>query len=326
MVSNLTLISSPILGAVLSGAGVAFLLRWRDHLPIDRPNERSLHTAPVPRVGGVALFFSLIATVSVGLSHWPLPLVLAVSLAVLSFLDDRFGLPVLLRLFFHFVAAGLVLSAAGIHSPLVFIPLLFALVWSTNLYNFMDGSDGLAGGMALFGFAFYAAASLQGGDRDLAVLSLSVCGAAAGFLVHNFPPARVFMGDAGSIPLGFLAGAVGVVGWRKGLWPLGFPIFVFAPFVVDATVTLVRRTFQREPIWKPHRSHYYQRLVQMGWGHKRTALVEYLGMAVCGGAAFATLRSPLGVRMLLIALVGGVAVGGMVWVDRRWKASLVKES
>jgi hypothetical protein len=96
------------------------------------------------------------------------------------------------------------------------------------------------------------------------------------FLLLNFSPARVFMGDAGSVPLGFLAGGIGIAGWRTVSWPAWFPLLVFSPFVVDASVTLARRMFmRRERFWHPHREHYYQRLVRMGWSHRRLALTEY---------------------------------------------------
>jgi len=106
---------------------------------------------------------------------------------------------------------------------------LFAVAvgWMANLYNFMDGADGMAGGMALIGFSVYALAAAVGGAPAFALVNLCVAAAALGFLVFNFPPARVFMGDAGSIPLGFLAGALGLQGWAQDLWPLWFPLVVF---------------------------------------------------------------------------------------------------
>jgi UDP-N-acetylmuramyl pentapeptide phosphotransferase/UDP-N-acetylglucosamine-1-phosphate transferase len=105
---------------------------------------------------------------------------------------------------------------------------------------------------------------------------------ALGFLVHNFPPARIFMGDVGSIPLGFTGGALMLVGLRDGLFDLWVPMMIFSPFILDATVTVLRRAWQRQKIWEAHRNHYYQRLVLLGWGHRKTVLVEYGLMALCG--------------------------------------------
>src|SRR5690606_10611586 len=139
------------------------------------------------------------------------------------------------------------------------------------LYNFMDGSDGLAGGMAVIGFGAGGAAAWLAGDAALPPGHLCVAAAAAASLVFNRPPPRTFLGGAGSVPLAFLAAALGSFGWRAGCWPAWFPVLVFAPFVIDATLTLARRIARRERIWQAHRDHYYQRLVRMGWGHRRTA-------------------------------------------------------
>ena len=151
----------------------------------------------------------------------------------------------------------------------------------------MDGSDGLAGGMALIGFGAYAVAAQLAGDQPLAVLSLALCAASAAFLLYNFHPARIFMGDVGSVPLGFLAGALGLAGWANDVWPLWFPLLVFAPFMCDATLTLLKRLLRRERVWQAHREHYYQRLVRMGFGHRGTAWIEYAAMLGCALAALA---------------------------------------
>lgn len=303
----------------LSLGGVYFLLRFRDRLPLDRPNDRSLHKIPVPRVGGVALVAAFVLAVGVGLGHWTQAVWGALFLSTVSFLDDRFELPVLGRLSAHLLSAIFFVGTGGGVSLWVGILSVLVLVWAINLFNFMDGSDGLAGGMAVVGFSSYALRALGGGATEMGGVSLALAGAAAGFLVFNFHPARIFLGDSGSIPLGFLAGALGLEGFRQGLWPLWFPPLVFAPFVYDATVTLLRRLFRREPFWKPHRTHYYQRLVQMGWGHRRTALTEYALMAFFAGLSFAFLSTPRPLQWAWVVFSLGVALALMAWVDRRWK-------
>ena len=170
---------------------------------------------------------------------------------------------------------------------------VLAVTWLTNLYNFMDGSDGLAAGMALFGFGAFALAAFAAGDMALAVFSASLAGAAAAFLLFNFAPARIFLGDVGSVPLGFLAGALGLAGWRDDAWPLWFPALVFAPFIFDASVTLLRRLVRGEPVWRAHREHYYQRLVRLGTGHRATALAAYALMLACAAAALYARAQPL---------------------------------
>lgn len=282
------------------------MLYMRARLPLDYPNHRSLHRAPTPRIGGVTMMCGMLAgsasTYFLVTTEFPLLLLLiAFLMAAVSFVDDWRGLAIHWRFLAHFLAAGLFLY--------LFLPplpywqaglLLLAVVWTTNLYNFMDGSDGLAGGMALFGFSAYAAAASVAGDAGLAALSLLIAASALGFLFFNFSPARIFMGDAGSIPLGFLAAALGLLGWIRGYWPLWFPPLVFSPFVADATITLARRALRGERIWQAHKTHYYQRLIQLGWGHRKVALWEYGLMAACIASAIWGMRQEIAVQWLIL--------------------------
>ena len=278
----------PLGSFALTWIVLAILIRtWSDRI-LDHPNERSLHQRPVPRMGGIGVAAGIAASVPFvsQVEWWPLWLA-AVMLVGISFLDDIIGLPIIGRLLVHFVAAGgaaagLLLNHTGVGWVLLAI---VAIVWMTNLYNFMDGMDGLAGGMALFGFGFYALAGALSGHLPFAVTNAAIAATAGAFLVFNFHPARMFMGDAGSTLFGFLAACFGLVGWQLGIWTLWFPGLVFSPFIVDATVTLARRLLRGEKIWRPHREHYYQRLVLSGWGHRRTALAEYGVMVLCGGFA-----------------------------------------
>jgi UDP-N-acetylmuramyl pentapeptide phosphotransferase/UDP-N-acetylglucosamine-1-phosphate transferase len=127
------------------------------------------------------------------------------------------------------------------------------------------------------------------------------------------------MGDAGSIPLGFLAAALGFLGWHAGHWPLWFPVLVFSPFIVDATVTLARRVLRRERFWRPHRTHYYQRLVQLGWGHRNTALAEYALMAGCGAGALWALGQPTTAQVALLVGASLVYFVLAALVDVAWR-------
>jgi UDP-N-acetylmuramyl pentapeptide phosphotransferase/UDP-N-acetylglucosamine-1-phosphate transferase len=287
---------------------------------LDTPNERSLHRLPVPRTGGIAVLAGAAASFAlVGWQLW-LPVALAFALAALSLIDDMRGVPSALRLVAHLAAAGvLVWYLLSPMHPLAMVALTLAVAWITNLYNFMDGSDGLAGGMTLLGFGAYALASVLGNAPSLAGLCVALAAAAAGFLIHNFHPARIFLGDVGAIPIGFLAGALGLLGWRDDLWPLWFPLLVFGPFIADATVTLLRRLTRGEPLWRAHRSHYYQRLVQMGFGHRGTAYIGYTAMALCAAAAlYARTEAPA----VQAAVFGGASacLGAMaLWVDARWR-------
>jgi UDP-N-acetylmuramyl pentapeptide phosphotransferase/UDP-N-acetylglucosamine-1-phosphate transferase len=287
---------------------------------MDHPNQRSLHRNPTPRIGGLGTVPGLLAGgVVAGISK--LTLLLAAALMILSLLDDWRSLPSGARLLGHLAAALALVLAAGLDVTAVqFVLLVVAIGWMTNLYNFMDGADGLAGGMAVFGFGTYAVAAAFADQPVLAWGSTAVAAGAVGFLLFNFPPARIFLGDAGSIPLGFLAAALGVSGWLSNAWPIWFPPVVFAPFVVDASVTLFRRALRGEKIWHAHRSHYYQRLVLMGWTHRHLVTVEYVLMLLTGIAALMALRAPPLMQVVLGATLGLVYIGIAAAIDLRWRA------
>jgi UDP-N-acetylmuramyl pentapeptide phosphotransferase/UDP-N-acetylglucosamine-1-phosphate transferase len=181
-----------------------------------------------------------------------------------------------------------------------------AILWMTNLYNFMDGMDGLAASMAVFGFGTYAALGWRAGDAPFAATCLATAGAAAGFLLHNRPPARIFMGDLGAVVLGFLAAAYTLHAVRAGLFPLWLGALVFAPFIADATATLARRAWRREAVWRAHRTHLYQRAA-LAFGTRRTLAGYVLWMAACAAAALGALHAPLAVQWA--ALAGAVGTG-----------------
>jgi UDP-N-acetylmuramyl pentapeptide phosphotransferase/UDP-N-acetylglucosamine-1-phosphate transferase len=285
----------------------------------DRPNERSLHLMPIPRLGGLGIMAGF--AIAAALIGWNSTLVgIALTLTAICVFDDLRGLPVVLRFTAHTIAAIALLAHSSLDAPWwIQVAIVVAIVWMTNLFNFMDGSDGLAGGMALFGFGTYAIAARLAGVDGLALTAASIAFAAGAFLCLNFHPARVFMGDAGSIPLGFLAAALGYSGYVTHAWPGWFPVLVFSPFIVDASVTLARRAIAGERIWHAHRSHYYQRMVRIGWGHRRVALLEYALMACVALIALVTRSATGSTQMVAIALVGLAYVTYAAWFDRRWK-------
>lgn len=307
------------LAACLIGALIlAVLLRtgWASRLAIDVPNQRSLHHAPVPRVGGwgivppTAILGMLFAS-----EGWWIGAV-ALALALFSLIDDRQGLSARIRFAIH-LAAGVVVVAmlAPIPGWLAF-PIVIGVAWMINLYNFMDGADGLAGGMAAIGFGTFAL-SAAATEPALAVFASLAAGSTIGFLFFNFPPARLFLGDAGSVPLGFLAAALGYWGWHAGIWAFWFPLLVFSPFIADATVTLLRRLARGERFWEAHREHYYQRMVRMAAGklRHRGMVLRWYGLmlaaaclamwantlpAVAAGAAIAAWLVMLGLLALRV--------------------------
>jgi UDP-N-acetylmuramyl pentapeptide phosphotransferase/UDP-N-acetylglucosamine-1-phosphate transferase len=317
------LLRAPILAGIVSLLLTAFLCRTRS-LPLDKPNDRSLHAIPLPRAGGIAVVAGVLVAAAVLKSDLVMILPAAL-LAMASFVDDFRALPVAGRLALHLIAAGSFLWLSGAFSAVALVALVLAMGWLINLYNFMDGADGLAGGMATIGFATFAIAAGMQGAQPLALLSWSIAAAAAGFLVFNLPPAKIFMGDVGSIPLGFLAGAIGVAGWQQMLWPLWFPLLIFSPFVMDATVTLVRRALRGEPVWQAHRQHYYQRLILSGWSHRRTALSEYAAMVLAGGVSLVYILASDVVGMAALSALAALMLAAMWSVDRRWRRFVARQ-
>ncbi len=289
---------------------------------LDRPNERSLHEHPVPRFGGLAIILGVAsAWLALKNAQSLMLLILIAPLIAISLLDDFKGVDPLWRLIVQLAIAVLALAsiAQGAWPWWGYVCAWILLVWSANLYNFMDGSDGLAGGMAVFGFAGYALAAALVGDWEFAAMTGAVASAALAFLLFNFYPARIFMGDGGSVPLGFLAALFGIIGIQANLWPIWFPFLVFSPFILDATVTLAKRARRGEILWHAHRDHYYQRLVRMGLGHRSTALVSYVAMLTSTFSAL-FVRDATPVAQWLV--VGGIALAyatSLIFIDRRWR-------
>ena len=263
----------------------------------DDPTHRSLHNVSKPRTGGIAIFIVLliawlVIAIMQSVESFIYYLIIGMCvLAVISYIDDRYSISQIWRLITHILAAllfilgGLSLSAydfpflnhfeSGIVLNFITIVLI---VWMINLYNFMDGMDGLAGGMGFIGFACLGLLGWFAENNLYMLMAFIVAATNLGFLLHNFPPAKIFMGDIGSITLGYMVAFFLLWGINSGIFRWWAPILIFSPFIVDATLTLLRRLLCREKIWEAHKSHYYQRLVQNGWGHRKTAIFEYILM------------------------------------------------
>jgi UDP-N-acetylmuramyl pentapeptide phosphotransferase/UDP-N-acetylglucosamine-1-phosphate transferase len=287
----------------LSALAIVVLLRARANLPQDAPNERSLHVAPLPRGGGIAIwtgFLPVALWVSPiaqgGTMLWLVPWLV---LALVSVRDDMRALGVGVRLLVHALAAlwfGIGLMWPALISPAAATAWPAALLaaaivaWSLNLYNFMDGNDGLAAAMTILGFSAYGAGAVFAGAPATAFFALAA--ATVPFFVVNRPPSRLIMGDVGAVPLGFLAAAFGLALVASGTWPAWFPALVFLPFIADATLTLARRAWRRERLWEAHRNHYYQRLHRLGAGHRGTLAIYSVWMAGCELTALACCAEP----------------------------------
>ncbi len=283
---------------------------------LDIPNHRSSHTVATPRTGGLALLLAVLAGLTLsrvigGLA--PDALLLAggaLCIAVAGFVDDIRSLPAAGRLLFQLVVAAAVVVALGrLAIPVrvddrVIVGL--TVIWITaliNAYNFMDGIDGLAGGHAVVDGLGWAIIGTIVGSNGLIVIGSLVAAAAAGFLVHNWPPAKVFMGDAGSSFLGFIFGAMPLLVGGADTRAVHWAVLLTWPLLFDTGFTLVRRIRRRENILLAHRSHLYQRLTATGVSHARVSLL-YSGLAAIGasGAIAIAMRWPGATAVSYIAI------------------------
>jgi len=273
---------------------VAWLLvyvirRWAERRQVfDIPNHRSSHTRPVARGGGLAIAFVGIATWLVVLFLHPDENIFgmfcfgvgALLIAGISFVDDLHAISSTLRFSVHGAAAVLLLLGYGSWSVIAIplagdvaiawlgIPLAFVwIVGLTNAYNFMDGIDGIAAVQAIIAGAGWFVIGHIEGQSESAWLGLSLAASSAGFLIHNWSPARIFMGDVGSAFLGFSFAFLAVKAGRENPRLVVAGVLLVWPFVFDATFTFLRRLKNRENVFAAHRSHLYQRLVIAGWSH-----------------------------------------------------------
>ncbi len=302
---------------------------------LDVPNARSLHSVPVPRTGGLAILAGLALACILFGPHGSRQDIVAggalVGIALVSWRDDRASLPPATRLAAQFAAAAVTVVWGGVRwtgALLPGVPLALPsvvrdagsvvyLTWCMNLYNFMDGMDGLAGGMAVFGFGTLAALGARAGAVPFALTGGAISAAAFGFTVSNYPPARLFMGDAGSVPLGFLFGVMTLVASR-GVAPLWVGILIFSPFCVDASVTLIRRLWRGENPAQAHREHYYQRLVMGGLGSARVVTLEYGLMGLCAVSAWWAAIGSRATQWVIIA-VWACAYAALAMAIERWQ-------
>lgn len=303
---------------------------------IDHPNDRSLHTQPTPRSGGLAISISLAVFFFINLSVLSEQIINitigATAILLVSVLDDIKHVPAPIRLLVHVLAAswivhsGLVLKSIILPGGLeLFLPELvswiltvFIITWMTNLYNFMDGIDGLAGGMTVIGFGIFAITCFPH-SNILFTISLFIIAGTLGFLIFNFPPAKIFMGDAGSSVLGFIAAVMMLSVNETEIMPLWLSLILFSPFIIDATVTLLIRAFNKEKIWAAHKQHYYQRLVESGRGHRKTVLFEYCLMIVCGALVLTGLYAEFLVQMLIVGVFVIMYIGIISFIHKKVK-------
>jgi UDP-N-acetylmuramyl pentapeptide phosphotransferase/UDP-N-acetylglucosamine-1-phosphate transferase len=298
--STFEILAALIFAAVLSADTAArFAMR---HGMVDIPGDRQSHTTPTPTGGGIGIIAALLVTslvfiadglVPVGWSLAVLPGMVLLSLV--GWLDDRKPLPTLFRLIIQLAVsfgllAFLVFKGQLDHWPLTLLGGL-VIVWIMNFYNFMDGSHGMAGFQGLFCGALLGAIFTLQGQAQLALPAFLLAGCCLGFLPMNFPSPRVFMGDAGSVPLGFVIAGLLVLGLVQNVLSLPVSMLVLSVFLVDSSLTLLNRVIRREQWYTAHKQHMYQRLIAQGWPHSRV-LVLYQAINI-------TLVAPVSILALM---------------------------
>lgn len=274
---------------------------------LDVPNERSSHTLPTLRGGGLvivlvclSLYFAVSFT-GAGEINWSFVFG-AVIVAAVSWIDDKYSLPAWVKFIAHSASAAVLIAGS---SPLtgIFVPAIgqlvlhelilqvfafFWVVWMINAYNFMDGIDGIAGAQGVVAGIGWAAVSLWTGDGGTYLLAGVIVFACLGFLFHNWSPAHVFMGDVGSAFLGYTFAALPLIAQKTGdesRWLLTAAASFVWLFVFDTVFTFVRRVLKGEKVWIAHRQHLYQTLVILGWGHGAVSAM-YAGLTLLLVAAF----------------------------------------
>jgi len=292
------------------------------------PSSRGLHSSPTPVGGGVAIVLTYmvalvyIATDSRMLASEVAMLGAGLPVAIAGFLDDRAHLSVTFRLSIQAACAFFAISVAGEIPPIligdvtfggfmfVWVVLPFALIWLTNLYNFMDGIDGIAGVEASFVSLAASMILLFNGDLELGLLCLGLFSGATGFLVWNWPPARIFMGDVGSGFLGLTLAIMALLGHVHGSMSLWSWLILLSCFIVDASVTLLRRMVSGQTWHEAHRQHAFQHAALQFGSHKKVTVAVLLinVLWLFPLACFASLRPEYGVYFAAIGIVPLVAV------------------
>lgn len=268
---------------------------------VDRPNDRTLHQGVIPRGGGLVIVacLLLIVVAMAVLSDRPQIFSCLASLilawASLSWWDDKADLSARFRFLVQLSICVLTVWALGWVTDVFAFNLLWlgpvvsviGLLWMANLYNFMDGLDGFAASQTIIASTSLAFWFFVLGDTELSIVCVVLAAAAYGFLLWNWSPAKIFMGDVGSVTIGAFFGTLFIVGVTRYDLSITSFLALFGVFITDATITILVRAFRREKIWLPHRQHFYQRLANAGYAHSKIALGGIVLMSIC--SVFATL-------------------------------------
>ncbi len=301
---------------------------------VDAPSQRKIHRTPMPLLGGVGIFLGAILAVLIIYRGEPEPTVLGVLLAatvvaLTGLIDDYRPLPAWAKIGGQ-VAGFLILAAFGIRVRLPLPPALnyaITLLWLlgiTNAINFLDNMDGLSAGIAAVTASFILLLALDNGQFLVAALSAALLGACLGFLRYNFPPARIFMGDVGSLFMGFLLAVMGIqlrfpdnsnfVTWMVPIFLLGLPIFDMTLVVVSR----LRRGLSPNTAGRDHTSH---RLVRLGFTPREAVLILYLFSGILGMMALYITQATIVEGYVVGGIAVALALATLIWLERQWKES-----
>jgi Fuc2NAc and GlcNAc transferase len=334
---GVSLVALFLLSSFLTGRYIAYA---RKKQILDIPNERSSHSMPTPRGGGVVFVSLLLLLFALFVLILPQerPLWLSLlfggaSVALIGWIDDKGGVSPKVRLAVHAVAVAWTLFQMGglpsLSLGCVSLPMgklgsclaLIGGIWAINLYNFMDGIDGLAAGQAIIA-SLTAVLLLKGANPTIALALLVTAAAVLGFLFWNRPPARVFMGDVGSGFLGFVFFSFLLRTERGGEMPALLWLVLLSVFIIDATLTLLKRLWEGKNLSQAHRDHLYQQFVIAGHGHAAVA-VRALLISFC--VAFMVYFFP-GDVMALFTIVYGFLGTAWLLIYRRFSCVALTES
>lgn len=289
---------------------------------IDKPNDRKVHTEMMPRLGGLSIYFSFLIGVALFppdmIDIWPIILG-ATAIVILGILDDIYSLSAKVK-FLGQIGAALIPVLAGIQINYITVPngeiiefgylaipiTVFWIVAITNAINLIDGLDGLAAGVSSIALISISTLAFSLGNIVATFVALLILGSTLGFLVYNFYPAKIFMGDTGSLFLGYIISIIAILGFTKSatIFSLIIPIIVLAIPIIDTTFAIIRRLVNGKPLTAPDKYHLHHCLIRLGFTHRQSVIVIYLLSGLFSLAAIIFSRSTIwGSSVLIIALL-----------------------
>lgn len=295
---------------------------------MDKPEQRKVHKKPIPRLGGVAIYIAFMIAVCPFIDYRPELIGLLIGgtiIMLVGVVDDFISLPAKVKLLGQIVAAA-VLVFFGIRIDFITNPFgnfifleylavpvtIFWVVGITNTVNLIDGLDGLAAGISTIATITIMLIALQDANMMVALLAAALAGATLGFLYYNFNPARIFMGDTGSMFLGYVFATISILGMVKSAATIAFivPILAIGLPILDTTFAIVRRYRGGIPIFKPDKGHLHHRLLAMGFSQRQAVLLMYIFSAFLGVAAIALTKVSLSMAILIVIFVVAVILIG----------------